>query len=75
MVRRAGKPFARIEEARFEFAGPGRRMSQWRKEREWEATIGWKINSSGSVTGEDSWTRVKRLRERRYKRRFVIVER
>lgn len=28
MVRRAGKPFARIEEARFSFAGPGRRMSQ-----------------------------------------------
>ena len=74
-MRRDGNPWARMEVARLEFAGPGRRMSQWRKVREEEAMIGGKTSSPSSISGELSWTRVKRSSCFRLRRSFEIAER
>ncbi len=59
-VRREGKPLARMDDARFGFAVPGRRTSQCRYLRELEAMMGWNISSSVGSMGEDSWTKVNR---------------
>ena len=51
-------------------------MSQWRKEREGEAIMGWRqMRESAGRMGEEAWIRVKRVRDVRRERSLERMRR